>query len=151
MFHWSQTRIMSSLCEDFWPYLAQFFLEWEMFWTKVVKKIKTHILFSVNLFFNNCTIDEIMWRIILQPTGHRWQGGASALHAGYPILQTHTFGMCNTFLLFYCNNGCINAPHCYMTCTLLICCEGKVSRKGHGYKIPAFWALIVCSYMYNAQ
>ena len=26
-------------------YLAQFFLEWEMFHTKVVEKIKTHILF----------------------------------------------------------------------------------------------------------
>jgi len=31
----------------FWSYLAQFFLEWEMFLTKVVEKIKTHILCSV--------------------------------------------------------------------------------------------------------
>ena len=33
----------------FWSYLAQFFLEWEMFRTKVVQKIKTHILCSVTL------------------------------------------------------------------------------------------------------
>jgi hypothetical protein len=30
-----------------WPYLAKFFLEWEMFQTKVVQKIKTHILCSI--------------------------------------------------------------------------------------------------------
>ena len=30
----------------FLPHLAHFFLEWEMFQTKVVEKIKTHILYS---------------------------------------------------------------------------------------------------------
>jgi hypothetical protein len=42
-----------TLCEDrytFWSYLTHFFLEWEMFQTKVVKKIKTHFIFS-NFFF----------------------------------------------------------------------------------------------------
>ena len=34
----------------FWSYLAQFFLEWEMFQTKAVEKIKTHILGSVIFF-----------------------------------------------------------------------------------------------------
>ena len=34
----------------YWSYLAKFFLEWEMFQTKVVEKIKTHILRS-NFFF----------------------------------------------------------------------------------------------------
>ena len=34
----------------FWSYLAQFFLEWEMFQTKVVEKIKTHISYSIALF-----------------------------------------------------------------------------------------------------
>ena len=32
---------------QFWSYLAQLFLEWEMFRTKVVEKIKTHILCSL--------------------------------------------------------------------------------------------------------
>ena len=30
----------------FWLYVAQFFLEWEMFQTKVLQKIKTHVLHS---------------------------------------------------------------------------------------------------------
>ena len=34
-----------------WQYLAEFFLEWEMFQIKVVEKIKTHILCSVTFFF----------------------------------------------------------------------------------------------------
>ena len=35
----------------FWSYLAQFSLEWEMFQTKVVGEIKTHIIFSKTFFF----------------------------------------------------------------------------------------------------
>ena len=35
----------------FLSYLAHFFLEWEMFQSKVVEKIKTHILCSVTFFF----------------------------------------------------------------------------------------------------
>ena len=34
----------------FWSYLVQFLLEWEMFQTKFVQKIKTHILCSVAFF-----------------------------------------------------------------------------------------------------
>jgi hypothetical protein len=44
-----------------WSYLAQFFLEWEMFRIKVVEKIKKHILCPVT-FFENHTIYEIMWK-----------------------------------------------------------------------------------------
>jgi len=33
-----------------WLYLAQFFLEWEMFQTKRVEEIKTHILCSMTFF-----------------------------------------------------------------------------------------------------
>ena len=33
-----------------WYYLAQFFIEWEMFQTKVIKKIKTHILCSITFY-----------------------------------------------------------------------------------------------------
>ena len=35
----------------FLSYLAHFFLEWEMFETKLVEKIKTLILCSVTFFF----------------------------------------------------------------------------------------------------
>jgi len=40
----------------FWSYLAQLFLEWEMFQTKVVEKIKTHILCSVTFFRKSCRL-----------------------------------------------------------------------------------------------
>jgi hypothetical protein len=33
-----------------WQYLAELFLEWEIFYIKVVEKIKTHILFHVTFF-----------------------------------------------------------------------------------------------------
>jgi hypothetical protein len=37
-----------------WSYLAQLFLELEMFQTKVVEKIKTHILCSVTFSRKSC-------------------------------------------------------------------------------------------------
>ena len=40
----------------FWSYLAQFFLESEMFQTKVVEKIKTHILCSVTFSRKSCSL-----------------------------------------------------------------------------------------------
>jgi len=48
----------------FWPYLAQFFLEWEMFQEKVVEKIKTHIM-SIP-FLENYAVNEKMWKNIAQ-------------------------------------------------------------------------------------
>ena len=40
----------------FYPYLAHFFLEWEMFRAKVVEEIKTHILCSLIFFFGNLLV-----------------------------------------------------------------------------------------------
>ena len=42
-----------------WQYLAEFFLEWEIFQTKFVQKIKTHFIFSVTLFWKFYE----MWKI----------------------------------------------------------------------------------------
>jgi uncharacterized membrane protein YcfT len=36
-----------------WQYLTEFFLEWEMFQTKVVDKIKTRLLRSVIFFWKS--------------------------------------------------------------------------------------------------
>jgi len=38
----------------FLSYLAHFFLEWKMFQTKFVEKIKTHILCSITVFVKSC-------------------------------------------------------------------------------------------------
>ena len=35
----------------FWSYFTQIFLEWEMFRTKALEKIETHILCSITFFF----------------------------------------------------------------------------------------------------
>ena len=51
----------------FFLYLAQFFLEWETFQTKVVEKIKTHILCTVTFFSENHAVYGIMWKNMLQP------------------------------------------------------------------------------------
>ena len=57
LFTYTKTNVHS------WPYLFHFFLEWEMFQTKVVEK---HI-FCWIFFFEYCTVYEIMWKHILQP------------------------------------------------------------------------------------
>jgi len=47
--------------KHFLSYLTQFFLEWEMFHTKVVEQINTHTLCSI-IFFLNRAIYDIMWK-----------------------------------------------------------------------------------------
>jgi hypothetical protein len=42
-------------------YISQFFFELEMFQTKVVEKIKTHVLYSVTFFSENRAVCESMW------------------------------------------------------------------------------------------
>ena len=52
-FHYSQARIKVTLLEDnihFLSYLAHLLIEWEIFQTKFVKKIKPHFILS-NLVF----------------------------------------------------------------------------------------------------
>ena len=50
----------------FRSYVTKFFLELKMFQAKVVEKIKTHVLYSIN-FFENCTVNEIMWKNNAEP------------------------------------------------------------------------------------
>jgi hypothetical protein len=56
-----------------WKYLAKFLSEWGVFLTKVIEKIKTHILCSVTLFskiaqfMRKCR--KICWRL----KGHKWR------------------------------------------------------------------------------
>ena len=55
-------------CVYFWQYLAELILEWEMFPTKVVEKINTHILCSITFFFfENGSVSEIMWNSKVEP------------------------------------------------------------------------------------
>jgi hypothetical protein len=55
-------------CEYFLPYPIQFFWEWEMFQTKFLDKIKTHILCPVTFSpCQNSAVYEMMWKNIVQP------------------------------------------------------------------------------------
>ena len=109
-FHWNLTRITFTLHEDQYKFLfmSRLFLQWEMFQTKPIEKIKTRILFSITFFFlsfENRTIYEIMWKNIVERGSPMWQYGACAMHAGYLKLQTSTLRICNT--------------HCFSTATVV--------------------------------
>jgi hypothetical protein len=52
-------------CVYLWPYLTQFFLEYEMCQTKFVEKIKTHVICSTTIFWNH-TFYEIMWKSVVE-------------------------------------------------------------------------------------
>jgi hypothetical protein len=91
-------------------YLAQFFLEWEMFQTKVVGEIKTHFVF--NKFFENRAVYEIMWKNTVQRGIPRmtWRTRIAC----WITKDKHTHNM-QYFLLFYCNSSCKNAPYVVLT------------------------------------
>ena len=50
----------------FLSYLAQLFLEWNIFQTKVVEKLETRILWSITFFFENRTFSKIMWKSFVE-------------------------------------------------------------------------------------
>jgi hypothetical protein len=80
-FHENWTRIKGTLHEDqftFLSYLAHFFLEWEMFQTKVVEKLETHVLCWV-FFFLICAVYEIMLKNIVEHC-RAWQATDNMVH-----------------------------------------------------------------------
>ena len=97
---------------DIWfpLYLAQFFLQREIFHTNVVETIKTHIVYSTTFFRKPCSVrykeKECTAR---QATDDK---GAHALHAGY--LRPQTLSQNIYVLLYHGNNGCTNAPQFYI-------------------------------------
>jgi hypothetical protein len=74
-----------------WQYLVKFFLEREMFYTKVVQKIKTRILYSIP-YSENRTVYEIMSKNMVQAEGPQMTSrhGSYALHAGRARLRAST-------------------------------------------------------------
>ena len=83
-----------------WSYLSEFFLELEMFQTKFVEKIKTHILYTVT-FFENHAFYEITWKNILQP---------GTLIACWTRKATNTHSECVILIAFPFKQCCSNAP-----------------------------------------
>jgi hypothetical protein len=87
----------------FWSYLAHFFLEWEMFRTKVVEKIKTHFIFN-NFFFWKTVLYGRMWKYIVELDRPQmnvwcmrfdcWITEATATHSEYVILIAFPLQQC---------------------------------------------------------
>jgi hypothetical protein len=79
----------------FWSYLAQFFLEWELFQTRVVEEIKTHFMFCNFFFFENRAVFEIMWKNVERdrPQMTIWRMRIACWIAK----ATHTFAVCKTY------------------------------------------------------
>jgi len=99
-------------------HVAQFFLEWKMFQTKVVEKIKTHILCPITF----CRISYRLWdnaKNFVEWGRSQMTRWRSRIAWRYLRLQTHTKNM-KYLLLFHCNDGCKNAPQCYVIRTLLV-------------------------------
>jgi len=92
---------------SFSSYLAQFFLEWEMFQTNFVKKIKTHNLSPITFFFQkSCHFWENVKKNIV-----RWGGPqmTTSMRTACRILKatkTHTLSLCNA--------------HCFPTATMVV-------------------------------
>ena len=95
--------------------IIEFFLEWEMFQTEVVEKIKTHILCSSATFFwklchlwdkverygraRQATDDNIIWHMSFAC----WITKSTDTHSEYVIL-----------IAFYSNSGFVIVSQCYI-------------------------------------
>ena len=90
-----------------------------MFQTKIVEKIKTHILCSVYFFFpENGAVYVIMWKNIVDPDGPQMTIWRMRIARWMPKAATHTHNM-QYLLVFHCNNGWTNATQRYVTRTLV--------------------------------
>jgi hypothetical protein len=81
-----------------------------MFQVEVIQKLKTHILYSINIFLKSCRLCDNVEKYCTarQATENNMAHMRSMLHdEGYK----HTHRICNT-LLFHYNSGYTNAPRC---------------------------------------
>ena len=103
----------------FLSYLAHFFLEWEMFQTKIVEKIKTHILCSATIFLKSYRL----WDNVAKYCRAGQAIDENMVHA-HCMLDTkdykHTYLGYVTLTVFHCKNGWKNAPQ--MLCYTYIAC-----------------------------
>jgi hypothetical protein len=93
---WYEQRVLYMKTHKYiLSYLAQFFLRWEMFQTKLVKKIKTHILCSVTFSRKFCRL----WDNV-EKYGRAGQATDDniirrmRIACWIPKLQTHTQNTC---------------------------------------------------------
>jgi len=103
----------------FWSYLAHFYLEREMFQTRVVEKIQTHFVFSNFFFKENYAVNETTWKNIVEPDRPQMKRWRRRFACWIPK-ATNTPTDYVILMFFHCNHGCKNAPRCYVVCTLSV-------------------------------
>jgi hypothetical protein len=113
---------------DFLSYLAHFFLEWNIFQTKVDKKLETHILCPITVFRKSCRL----WDNVEKRIAERGTPQMTAWHMRNACLipkatNTHT-QVVHYSLLFHRNNCCTNAPQCHVTACLVYCQQLNVNN-----------------------
>ena len=100
----------------FLSYLTQFFLEREMFHTKVVEKIEAHVFCSVTSWRNRA-VCEVMWNNNVEPD--RPQMTIWRMRIACWILKaTNTYSEYVILLAFHCYIGFTKVPQRYVVRTL---------------------------------
>jgi hypothetical protein len=62
-----------------------------MFWSNLVEKLETHVLFSIIFFFENHAVCEIMWKNCVQPDRSQETTGRIRIACWIPkATNTHT-------------------------------------------------------------
>jgi hypothetical protein len=117
---WQELRLLYMKTDThFWSNSAHFFVEWEMFQIKVVEKIKTHVLCSVLFSRKSCRLWDNVDKYY-----RGWQATDDIMVHAHCVLDTHrAHARAHTHihtqkmqyvLLSHRNNGCTNAPQCYV-------------------------------------
>ena len=84
-----------------------------------------HFMFNNFFFFKNCAVYEIMWKnkVQLDRPQTTMSCCTENMRFAYWItkakIQTHAHNIQQPSL-FHSNNGYMNAPQCFLTCTLLV-------------------------------
>ena len=103
----------------FWSYLAQFFSEWEMFQTKFVEKIKTHILCSVTFFRKSCRLLDNVEKYCRTRQATDDNMAHPHWKAGYLRIQTNSQNITIAFpLQQWLDERAAMLPYKYIACLL---------------------------------
>jgi hypothetical protein len=113
-----------------WSYFAQFFSEWEMFQTKFVEKLKTHILCLIVFFRKSCHLRDDVEEYVKDIQAHRWQCNMAHVLCMLVILDyRHTLRIWNTYCFFHSNYGYTNMAQYYVTRAFLSCSDNYMKHK----------------------
>jgi hypothetical protein len=100
----------------FLSYLAQIFVEWKMFPTKVVERIDTHILCFIPFSSENRAVYEIMWENCVERG--RLQMTIWRMRLTDTWGYKHTLTMCNTYCFTTASNVVRTRLSVTFICTL---------------------------------